>query len=163
MLAEDLDAAERHARNAYALLDAVGEKYLLSTVAGSLAQTLLEREGSVEEADVLAERTRSLATDADVDTQALWRCVRGRILARRGAFADAETIVREGIALLDSTDAVPLQLDAQLDLGEVLTAAGKPDEARTAYESALRLAEEKGGVVAFEAIGRRLGALDTAR
>jgi class 3 adenylate cyclase/tetratricopeptide (TPR) repeat protein len=163
MLAGELDAAEEWGRRAYDLLDAVGEKYLLSTVAGSLAQTLLERHAALEEADLLAERARSLATDADVDTQALWRCVKGRVLARRDAYDDAEAIVREGIALLEMTDAVVLQFDAYLDLGEVLSTAGKTDEARAAYEVARELAEGKGGVVALETIGRRLGALDTAR
>ncbi len=163
MLAGQIDAAEEQVRKAYDLLDAVGEKYLLSTVAGSLAQTLLERGSSLEEAEALVERTQALATAADVGTQALWRCVTGRILARRGSFYDAEAIVREGIELLDPTDAVLLQLDAQLDLGEVLSAAGKTSDARVAYETALGLAELKGGVVMFETVGRRLGALDTAR
>ena len=110
----------------------------------------------------LAERTRELATEADVGTQALWRCLRGRILARRGKYAEAEASVREGLAVLAATDALLLQLDAQLDLGEVLSAAGRTDDAREAYEAALSLAEQKGGVVAFETIGRRIGALDTA-
>jgi class 3 adenylate cyclase/tetratricopeptide (TPR) repeat protein len=163
MLAGDLDQAAARARSAYELLDAVGEKYVLSTVAYSLARTLLQRDERLEEAELLVERSRSLATGADVDTQALWRCVKGRILARRGAFEEAEAIVGEGIALLEPTDAVLLQLDAHLDLAEVLRAAGKTDEARGAYEIALGLAELKGGVVAFETIGRRLAALDTAR
>ena len=162
MLAGDLGAAEREARRAYDLLDAHGEKYLLSTVAGSLAQTLLQQDGSLSEAELLADRTRSLATDADVGTQALWRCVKGRILAERGSYAEAEALVREGLDVLQATDAVLLQLDAQLDLGEVLTAAGDAVGARAAYDAALRLAEQKGGVVAFETIGRRLGALDAA-
>jgi len=163
MLAGDVDAAEREARRAFDLLDAMGEKYLLSTVAGSLAQTLLERDESLAEAEQLAERTRALATEADVGTQALWRCVKGRILGRRGAFAEAEALVREGVRLLDETDAVLLQLDAYLDLGEVLSAAGDAGGARAAYGTALRLAQDKGGVVAAETIGRRLGALDAAR
>jgi tetratricopeptide (TPR) repeat protein len=163
MLAGDLDAAARRARHAYHLLDAVGERYVLSTVAYSLARTLLVQDASLEEAEQLVERSRSLATEADVDTQALWRCVKGRILARRGDVDGAEALIREGIAVLEPTDAVLLQLDAHVDLGEVLSATGKMDEAREAYETALRLAEQKGGVVAFEKIGRRLGALDTAR
>jgi class 3 adenylate cyclase/predicted ATPase len=162
MLAGDVDAAEREVRRAYDLLDAVGARYLLSTVAGSLAQTLLERGDALEEADRLAERTRELTTEADVGTEALWRCLRGRILARRGEHAQAEEMVREGLALLAATDAVLLQVDAYLDLGEVLSAAGRIDHAREAYEAALSLAEQKGGVVAFETIGRRIGALDTA-
>jgi tetratricopeptide (TPR) repeat protein len=162
MLSGDLDAAEREARRAYDLLEARGEKYLLSTVAGSLAQTLIERDGSLEEAELLANRTRELATEADVGTQALWRCVKGRILAARGSFAEAEALVNEGLEVLDATDAVLLQLDAYLDLGKVLSAAGDTAGARAAYDAALRLAELKGGVVAFETIGRRLGALDAA-
>jgi class 3 adenylate cyclase/tetratricopeptide (TPR) repeat protein len=161
-LAGDLDAAEREARRAYDLLDAHGEKYLLSTVAGSLAQTLLERGGPVGEAELLADRTRSLATEADVGTQALWRCVKGRILAGRGSYAEAEALVREGVEVLQATDAVLLQLDAYLDLGDVLSAAGNTVGARGAYDAAWRLAEEKGGVVAFETIGHRLGRLDAA-
>jgi class 3 adenylate cyclase/tetratricopeptide (TPR) repeat protein len=162
MLAGDLDAAEREARRAYDLLEAHGEKYLLSTVAGSLAQTLLERDGSLEEAELLADRTRILATEADVGTQALWRCVMGRILAARGSFAEAEALLNEGLEVLQATDAVLLQLDAYLDLGKVRTAAGDTGGARAAYDAALRLAELKGGVVAFETIGHRLGALDAA-
>ena len=126
MLAGDVDAAEREVRRAYDALDAVGERYLLSTVAGSLAQTLLERGDSLDEADRLAERTRELATEADVGTQALRRCLRGRILARRGKYAEAEASVREGLAVLAATDALlPRLKDAQLDLGEVLSAAGR--------------------------------------
>jgi tetratricopeptide (TPR) repeat protein len=162
MLSGNLDAAERKARKAYELLEAYGEKYLLSTVAGSLAQTLLQRNGSLDEAERLTEQTRALATEADVGTQALWRCVKGRILAERGSFAEAEALVREGLTVLEPTDAVLLQLDAYLDLGEVLSMAGDTVGARVAYDAALRLAERKGGVVAFETIGRRLGALDAA-
>ena len=161
-LAGDLDAAERDARRAYDLLDALGERYYLSTVAGSLAQTLVERGGSLEEAELLAERTRSLASEADVGTQALWRCVKGRILAERGSYAEAEALVREGVEVLQATDAVLLQLDAYLDLGQVVSAAGETAGARAAYDAALQLAEQKGGVVAFETIGRRLGMLDAA-
>ena len=42
-LAGDLEAAERELRSSYDVLDAVGETFLLSTVAGFLAQTLLEQ------------------------------------------------------------------------------------------------------------------------
>ena len=64
ILARDLDAAERQLRRAYDALDAVGEKYLLSTIAGYLAHTLVERE-AVEEAEALVDRTRELATEGD--------------------------------------------------------------------------------------------------
>jgi tetratricopeptide (TPR) repeat protein len=155
MLAHDLDTAERRLRRAYEVLDAVGEKYLLSTVAGYLAQTLVERE-SIEDAEVLVERTRELATDGDVETQALWRCVRGRTLARRGALDEAESTIRDGLALLEPTDATMMKLDGQLALGEVLSAADRRGDAREVYEVAKALAERKGSVVLLGAVLRRL-------
>ena len=148
MLAGDLDAAERRLRRAYEALDAVGEKYLLSTVAGYLAQTLVERE-AIEDAEALVDRTRELATDGDVETQALWRYVRGRTLARRRAFDDAEAIAREALALLEQTDATMMKFDGQLALGEILDAAGRAGDAR------------KGGVVNLGTVLRHLDGADT--
>ena len=87
-LAGDLEGAVRELRSAYDALDAVGEKFLLSTVAGFLAQTLLEQ-GALEEAIVACDRSRELTIEADVATQGLWRYVRGRILTRQGAYTDA--------------------------------------------------------------------------
>ena len=160
MLAGDLDAAERRLRRAYEALDAVGEKYLLSTVAGYLAQTLVERE-AIEDAEALVDRTRELATDGDVETQALWRYVRGRTLARRRAFDDAEAIAREALALLEQTDATMMKFDGQLALGEILDAAGRAGDARQAYEAAHALAERKGGVVNLGTVLRHLDGADT--
>lgn len=160
MLARDLEAAERRLRRAYEALDAVGEKYLLSTVAGYLAQTLVER-GAIEDADALVDRARELATDGDVETQALWRYVRGRTLARRRAFDDAEAIAREALALLEPTDATMMKLDGQLALGEILDAAGRASDARQAYEAAHALAERKGGVVILGTVLHHLDGDDT--
>ena len=71
-------------------------------------------------------------------------------------------IIREALALLEPTDATLFQLEAELDLGEVLAAAGRNDEARAAYEAARELAERKGGVVILGGVIRRLEALDAA-
>ena len=98
-----------------------------------------------------------LAADGDVETQALWRYVRGRTLARRGAFDDAEAIAREALALLEPTDATMMKLDGQLALGEILDAAGRASDAREAYEAAHALAERKGGVVILSTVLRHLG------
>ena len=69
MLAGDLAAAERELRDGYDLLDEVGEKYLRSTLAGLLGQTLYEL-GRYDEVEALASEARELATADDVDTQA---------------------------------------------------------------------------------------------
>ena len=149
-------------RSAYDALDAVGERFALSTVAGLLAQTLFEQ-SALEEAGAFCDRSRDLTTEADIATQALWRYVRGRILARQGAAAEAETIVAEAIRLLDATDAIVYQIEARMALGEALVAGGRLDEARDAYESARALAEKKGGVVILSGVLRHLEDLDAAR
>jgi tetratricopeptide (TPR) repeat protein len=160
-LAGDLEAAERELRAAYESLDAVGEKYVLSTVAGFLAQTLLER-GQLEDATVFCERSRELATDADVATQGLWRYVRARILARQDAASEAEASAREALAYLAPTEAIIYQIECHVALGEALAAGGRPDEARLAFEDARVFAERKGGVVILTDVLRRLEDLDAA-
>ena len=160
-LAGNLDGAVSELGSAYDALDALGETFARSTVAGFLAQTLLEQ-GALDEANAYCERSRELTTDADIATQALWRYVRGRILAREGAADAAEEIVREAIALLDPTDAIMYQIEAQVALGEALIAAARSDEARVALERARTLAETKGGVVILSGVLRRLEDLDAA-
>jgi ATP/maltotriose-dependent transcriptional regulator MalT len=162
MLAGDVEAAERELRRSYDTLDAHGERYVLSTVAGLVAQTILERDGPLGDAEAMGTRSRELASEGDIATQALWRCVRGRILARRGEHAEAQQMIRDALALLEPTDATVLQADAHLDLGEVLVAAGRIDDARAAYERARELAMTKGGVVTLGAVLRRREALDSA-
>ena len=128
--------------------------------AGLLAQTLLERGAALDEAWELAERSKALATEGDIATQALWRCAQGRALARRGSIEEGERLVREALEILEPTDQTVLKLDASVDLGEVLVAADRLEEAREAYEVARRYAESKGGVVVLGAVLRRLESLD---
>jgi tetratricopeptide (TPR) repeat protein len=161
-LAGNLEGAVTELRRAYDALDAVGERFALSTVSGFLAETLLELD-ELEEASRFCDRSRELATPADIASQALWRYVRGRILARRGAPEEAEAIVREAIGLLDATDAVTYQIEASVALGEALVAAGRPDAAREALIVARSRAEQKGGVVILSGVLRRIEDLDAAQ
>ena len=160
-LSGDLESAVRELQSAYDALDAVGEKFLLSTVAGFLAQTLLEQ-GALEEAIVACDRSRELTIEADVATQGLWRYVRGRILTRQGAYTDAENIIREAHAYLAPTDAIIYQIECNVALGEALAAAGRVEEAREALQAAELLAETKGGVVILSGVLRLLEDLDAA-
>jgi class 3 adenylate cyclase/tetratricopeptide (TPR) repeat protein len=144
MLAGDPVAAERELRHAYELLTGVGEKYFRSTVAGLLAQTLYDLE-RLDEAEELGRLTQELATEDDVSTQALWRCVRGKLLARGGSIDEAESMIRDALAILESTDHVLLKFGALLDLAEVQRLAGR--DTRAALEQALELAEAKSSTV----------------
>jgi class 3 adenylate cyclase/tetratricopeptide (TPR) repeat protein len=144
MLAGDPVAAEAELRNAYDLLTQAGEKYFLSTVAGLLAQTLyaLER---FDEAEPMRRLTEELATADDVSTQALWRCVHGKLLARRGSFEEAESSVLQALEILEPTDHVLLTFGALLDLAEVQRLAGR--DPREALERARDLASLKASPV----------------
>ncbi len=141
MLAGDVPAAERELRRGYTILVEAGEKYVLSTVAGLLAQTLylLDRHDEVE---ALGQLARELATEDDVDTQALWRCVQAKMLARAGAVDEAEALAREALEILGPTDALLYRYSALLDLAEVRRLAGR--DANEELREALALAETKG-------------------
>jgi predicted ATPase/class 3 adenylate cyclase len=162
MLAGDVDAAEAALRRSYDALVARGETYLRSTVAGLLGQTLFERGAPLAEVEELGDQSHELAAEDDVDSQAVWRRVRGRVLAQRGELAEAERIIREALELLEPTDAALFKLQAELDLGDVLVAADRAEDARAAYEAARGLAEQKGGVVLLSTVLGRLQALDAA-
>ena len=157
MLAGDVESAERVLRDGYDLLVEIGEKYLRSTLAGLLGQTLYEL-GRYDEVEALASEARELATADDVDTQALWRSVLSKTLARQGELEEAETLVREALEILEPTDAVLLKFGAWLDLAEVLRLAGREEEAREALAQAGELAEIKGAPVMVAAARTRLAA-----
>jgi ATP/maltotriose-dependent transcriptional regulator MalT len=158
MTAGDIPAAERVLRDAYERLERVGERYMLSTVAGLLGRTLYVV-GRYDEAESLGNFAKDLASEDDVDTQALWRCVLGKVLARRGSATEGEGLVREAIALLAPTDDLPFQCEALLDLAEVQRLTGS-DEITATLEAARRLAEAKGNLVQADAIQ---GVLETTR
>jgi tetratricopeptide (TPR) repeat protein len=146
VLKGDLKSAEALLREGYTRLDAMGERGVLTMTAAVLARVLCEREDD-DDALGWAERTRDLAASDDVQAQAIWRGVRARILARRGALDDADALAREAVALTSRTDQRILAADAMLDLAEVLRRAGKPVEARGAAREALERYESKGHAV----------------
>ena len=156
VLAGDLGAAERELRRAYDLLVAIREKYLLSTVSGLLGQTLYAL-GRFDEVEPLGLQARELAGEHDIDTQALWRCVLGKVLARQGSIDEGEAHVREALAVLAPTDAVLFKYGALLDLAEVQRLAGR-DGIRATLEDARRFAGAKGSVVMAGAVANLLAA-----
>jgi class 3 adenylate cyclase/tetratricopeptide (TPR) repeat protein len=154
MLAGDPVAAERLLRSAYERLEGVGERYMLSTVGGLLGQTayILER---YDEAESLGVMAKELATEDDIDTQTLWRCLLGKVHARRGSFAEGERLIREAIELLAPTDDLPFQSEALLDLAEVQRLSGS-GEATATLATARGLAVAKGNVVLVALIQKLL-------
>src|SRR2546429_6116571 len=79
----------------------------------------------------------SVAAEDDAQSQALWRSVRGKVLARRPGDGDhAVTLAREAVEILRRTDAIVWQADALVDLAETLAATGEEAEAERALDEA---------------------------
>ena len=123
ILAGDLDAAESALRNDYQALEAMGERYLLSSVAGLLARVLYEQ-GRYDEAEELTLKVEELSSAEDIDAQALWRGVRAKILAQRGEKAEALRLAEEMLALRRQAEAPDLEAEALADLAEVQRLSG---------------------------------------
>ncbi|HZB03320.1 MAG TPA: adenylate/guanylate cyclase domain-containing protein [Actinomycetota bacterium] len=154
MLAGDPVAAERALRAGFDAAVEVGEQGFQVTVAALLAHALAEQ-GRLEEADRFVTLTRSSAAEDDLASQVLWRSARARILTASGSAAEAESLAREAIALVEQTDDVNMHADTLVVLAGVLAAAERADEAADVFDQAIGLYAAKGNVVA-EGTARRL-------
>jgi class 3 adenylate cyclase/tetratricopeptide (TPR) repeat protein len=137
------------------LLDELGERGWLSTAAAELAQALCAL-GRLDEAETWARRSRELGASDDLATQALWRRVEAKVLARRAHAEEAERLAREAVAIMDPTQCLDERAGSHVDLATVLGLVGKPADARAALERALALYERKGNVVAAEHVRAQL-------
>ncbi len=158
MLAGDAPAAEERLRRELDLLEAMGETYLRPTVAAYLAAAVANQ-GRYEEADRFAALAAELASEDDVTSQAMWRSVRARVLAREGKVDEAVELADGAVELLAGSDGIGQQADALLVLSEVLGRAGRRDAAERSLEEAIALYDLKGNVVAAAAARAALGAL----
>jgi ATP/maltotriose-dependent transcriptional regulator MalT len=149
LLAGDPEAAERELRRGYDHLASLGERYLLSSIAGLLAEALAAA-GRLDEAEAATVTTEELADETDVDAQSLWRTTRAKILAQRGSLAEAETLSREAVELLEPTDGIVTKIEAHSELARILLLAGRDAEARTLIEEARSMAERKGSRVILD-------------
>ena len=136
----DHEAAARYLRRAYETAKAVGSS--VSEVAPQLGRVLCAL-GRHDEAEPLAELGRELAVEGDVWPEMLWRQVQALVHAYRGNHAEAELLGKEAVAISNRTDALNAQGDALCDLAEVLSRAGRTDEAAATLEQALERYERK--------------------
>ena len=147
MLAGRPDAAERRLREGYDILEAMGEKSGLSTLAAMLAHVVYAQ-GRYDEAFRFTETSEEAAPDEDLSANVYWRGGRAKVLARRGRLPEGEKLARNALELAEATDFLNMHAHALLDLGEVLRLAGRGTEAVAAVGEALRLYERKGNEVA---------------
>jgi class 3 adenylate cyclase len=161
MLAGDPAAAERELRRDYEALTELGDKSYLPTTAALLAEALhdLGRDDEAEELTVVSEQT---SFPDDLNSEVEWRCARARILAARGAHAEAERLAREAVAKAAESDFLEVQAGAALALAEALAAAGRDAEATAAAQEALGLTHLKQALAASVQTQRRSEALGIA-
>ena len=148
LLAGRPSAAERELRWAYDVLETVNERGVLSTVAAFLTCALAQ-DGSVDEAERVAEFCRTTASTADVLTQVAWRNGLATALAARGDRGRAAEVAAESVALARATDSPNLLADA------LVAAAQASDEEATrlsALQEAERLYRTKGNIVSYQRV-----------
>ena len=109
--------------------------------------------GRTDEAKPMADLARSVEGP---ETSFLWRQVEARVLAHRGEHAQAETLAREAVAILESLDGLTWQGDGYLDLADVLVLAKRFDEADAAYDQAIERYERKQNLAMVAQVRRRL-------
>lgn len=155
MLAGDPVAAEAELRRDLDVLRSMGERDYLPTTAALLSEALY-RQGRDEEAEALTDESEAAAAPDDVASQAQWRSVRAKVLARRGRLDEAEFLATEAVRLIGETDNTGDEANALMDLAEVYELAGKVGDAREALRRAGDAFESKGNVVSSERVRERL-------
>jgi class 3 adenylate cyclase/tetratricopeptide (TPR) repeat protein len=148
-------AAEEELRANCEVLQRLGERAWLCSIALFLAEALYVQ-GKDDEADHWVEVGRETAAEDDLEAQADWRSIRAKLLARRGRFAEAEALAREGLELAQRADEIDHIGDAWADLHEVLRMAGRDQEAAEAAREGIAVYERKGNIAAASNLRRAL-------
>jgi predicted negative regulator of RcsB-dependent stress response len=151
--------AERYYRLGVEGLDRLGETGFNSTMTALLAGALCDL-GRWDEAEVFVERSREMGPPDDFATQAYWRMALARIRLARNRLDDALALADEAVEIVAPTDYVVMRADARVLQGDALAAVGRVEEARSAFEAAVRLFERKGAVPGVARVRRRLAELD---
>jgi class 3 adenylate cyclase/tetratricopeptide (TPR) repeat protein len=146
MLAASPAAAEMESRASYDILERMGNVGNLASTAPHLGD-IVYAQGRYDEAHQLSEFTERITIEGDVDAEVRWRWLRGKTLARRGRFDEAEAFAMEAVRIVARTDYLDLHADALESLAEVLRLAGWRSDAAAALREALELRRGKGNLV----------------
>jgi hypothetical protein len=159
-IADDLDEADAGWREGYEILDSIGEKNRLSSLAGAIGMTLALR-GRRGEALEFARIGREAGAADDADTQSLVRLAESIVRSNDGDHDEAVRLAIEAVAFLEGREAIWQEGDANRILGDALTAADRRSEAADAYAGALALYEAKGVIPLIDRTKARLAAIES--
>jgi DNA-binding SARP family transcriptional activator len=161
MLSGDPGAAGRVLEECCTTFERMHDAAGLSTVAAELADALY-LQGRFEEAESWLDLAERGAASEDVSAQWAWRRTRAKLLARAGAFRDAEAMADGAVSIAARTDALSDHGAVLLDLAEVLGLAGRAAEAVARIEEGLLLFERKGNRVSADSARALLNELTVA-
>jgi class 3 adenylate cyclase len=161
LIAGDQRTAAEYLRASCAEMEERGTTAVLSTYASQLGRVLCGL-GNPHEAEQLAYKGRELGDPEDVWTQALWRQAQALVHSARGEHAEAIRLAEEAVGWREGSDSLLRTGEAYCDLGEILEAAGRRDEAIAAWRDALDCYERKDVRPSAERVRERLAALEPA-
>jgi tetratricopeptide (TPR) repeat protein len=151
----DFANAEAFAREGMDALGPFNERGYTATMAGVLAEALY-RQGRFDEAARFCELTRDIGFADDLEVQVRWRYIYAKVLAQRKQFDKAEELAREAVARAARTDWYLTHADALVALADVLSLAGREEDAVQPLRGALELYERKQAVFEIERTRARL-------
>jgi predicted ATPase/DNA-binding SARP family transcriptional activator len=189
LMAGDPAAAERELRQGHEALVAMGERGYRSSLVTYLAEAVCAV-GKFDQALRLTEEAGALTGADDLGSQARWRAVRARVLARLGQFPAATRLADEAVAFLPAGRAKPsarrgqspaatrlaeeeeaapvpatsyLMAECLVATGEVALLAGALDEAEERLRRALQFYQDRRMVPLAAQAGALLARLTTQR
>jgi class 3 adenylate cyclase/tetratricopeptide (TPR) repeat protein len=161
MLAGDPASAERELRRDYGLLEQMGERYLLSTMAGLLAQTLVAQ-GRHDEAEAMCRRAEEMSAEDDVESQVLVRIVRAELHLFAGRTPEAARAIGSAAELLHGADAPMVMAEVLAVSARIAAAGGDAAAAGRDLAQAAALYRAKGNVIAERGTAELAAALGLA-
>ena len=121
---------------------ALGDVGYSSTVAGGMAHALIEV-GDLEEAERYARLALEESPQDDIEPRISGGGALAVVLARLGDLEEATKLAKETVAIARRSEYVMNLADALIDLGRVLAAAGRRDEALAAIDEAINVLQRK--------------------
>ena len=161
LMAESPEKALPGLRDAYDLLERIGEGHRRAMTAAMLARLLFVH-GDHDECDRYLKISEECASPDDVAAQTFWRGTRARLLVIAGDLPGAEDLSDSAVAAVTATDFVQLHGDALFERAAVRASMGRDDAALDDLHEAATLYERKGITSSLETMRRSFEALAAA-
>jgi tetratricopeptide (TPR) repeat protein len=141
-LAGRWEAAEAALRRIHRALVDANEGWSIGGIGALLGEVLLEQRRTQEAREQIMD-ARAHAPARSLYYQSWWRRALARVEARDGRQKEAESLARQALQLIESSDWLYFKAETQLALADVLRCGGNEGEASQVASLALALLEQK--------------------